>query len=481
MVTRSIEDEVMAVRLLPAAAVFAPFQRMVRDLGHEHDKDVRLLVEGGETEIDRKILEQLRDPLMHLLRNAVDHGVEAPHERVRAGKPRTATVRLSAAQRGGQIEIVVEDDGQGIDPAHVRQRAVARGLITAEQAAVLDDAGATELIFHRGFSTRQIVTETSGRGVGMDVAREHVERLGGSVKVESTPGQGTQFVLTVPLTLATTRAVVVEQGGQVCAIPSAGVERMGRVRESDVLRLEGRRAVSIEGRAVPLVELGSVLERAPSAAHPAGVARPYLVLRQGDRRVAVLADRLVDEQEIVVKSLGWPLRRVRNVGGAAVLGSGQTAVILNATDLLKSGLKLAGTAAGISGGMADGGGPAEVAMKRLLVVDDSLTTRTLVRSILEAAGYDVSVAVDGADALRILRERSFDLVVSDVQMPNVDGFALTAEIRRDPQLRGLPVVLVTSLDAPEHREQGAAAGADAYIVKSGFDQGQLLDTVGRLL
>jgi two-component system chemotaxis sensor kinase CheA len=293
-------------------------------------------------------------------------------------------------------------------------------------------------------------------------------------------------LLSVPLTLATTRAVVIEHGGQFCAIPSASIARMGRLRAADELRLEGRRAVQYEGNAIPLVELSTVLEQ-PAATNGAraGAIRPYVVLQQGERRLALLADRLVDEQEIVIKSLAWPLRRVRNVGGAAVLGSGQTAVILNPSDLLKSGLKLAGRATALDSLSVDAGGPkgetGAVAQKRLLVVDDSLTTRTLERSILEAAGYDVAVAVDGADALRILRQQPIDLVVSDVQMPNLDGFALTAEIRRDPQLRSVPVVLVTSLDAPEHRERGAAAGADAYIVKSAFDQGQLLETIGRLL
>jgi two-component system, chemotaxis family, sensor kinase CheA len=474
-VTRTVEDTVMAVRLLPAGAVFVPFERMVRDLGREHGKEVRLLIHGAETEIDRQILEEVRDPLMHLLRNAVDHGVEPPQERVAHGKPREATIRLSADQRGGFVEVLVEDDGGGIDPAGLRRRALDVGLLTPDQAAVMDDSAATDLIFRRGFSSRTTVTETSGRGVGMDVVREHIDRLGGRVEVQSVSGKGARFSLIVPLTLATTRAVLVEQGETLCAVPSAAIERMGRVRRTQLVRLEGRQVLVIEGRPAPAAELADALQQ-PAGAW-ADEYRPYFMLQQGEQRVVLLADRLVGEQEVVVKHLGWPLVRVRNVSGAAVLGSGQTAMILNPADLLKSGLAAAGS------GMAalDDVAVPERRRTQVLVVDDSLTTRTLERTILEAAGYDVAVASDGQDALRVLRSSPIDLVVSDVQMPNLDGFGLTAEIRRDPQLKGVPVVLVTSLDSPEHREQGSAAGADAYIVKGAFDQGQLLETIGRLL
>jgi len=482
LVSNEIEDEVMSVRLLPVATIVGPFERLVRDLTRQQGKDAQLLVIGGDTEIDRKILEQLRDPLMHMLRNSVDHGIEPPEERAAAGKPRAGTIRLVAAQRGGMIEIELQDDGRGLDPDRLKASAVGKGLLTQEHAAALDAAAAIDLIFQPGFSTSPTVTETSGRGVGMDVVREHVERLNGQVRVESTPGQGTHFVLSVPLTLATTRAILVEQGGQMFAIPSATIDRTARVREGDLVSLEGRRAAEIEGHPVPVVELADVLEREHTA-HPEGTTRtwrPFLVLRQGDRRIAMLADELVGEQEIVIKSLGWPLRRVRNVGGAAVLGSGQTVVILNPTDMLKSGLKLIGSGSLPARRQAAVAAP-ERGRHRVLVVDDSLTTRTLERSILEAAGYDVAVAADGVEALSVLHEQPIELIVSDIDMPRLDGFGLTAEVRRDDRLRQIPVVLVTSLDAQEHRERGVAVGADAYIVKSGFDQGQLLDTVSRLL
>jgi two-component system chemotaxis sensor kinase CheA len=342
----------------------------------------------------------------------------------------------------------------------------------------MDDATVMDIIFQPGFSTRTTVTELSGRGVGLDVVRQHVQQLNGQVTVTSRPGKGTCFTLRVPLTLATTRAVLVEEDGQLLALPSTLIERSARVREQHIVTFEGRRAVTIEGRPVPVVELGAVLERPPAAGRQPDEWRPLVILQQGERRLAILTDKLVGEQEIVVKNLGWPIGHVPNVSGAAVLGSGQTVVILNPSDLLKNGTRLASLA------LRSGNAPAvalERRVHRLLAVDDSLTTRTLIRSILESAGYDVVVAADGLEALTLLQSDSFDLVVADVEMPRMNGFELTEAIRRDERLRLTPVVLVTSLAGDDHRARGVAAGADAYIVKSVFEQGLLLDAVGRLL
>jgi two-component system, chemotaxis family, sensor kinase CheA len=479
LLSEAMADVVMSVRLLPVASVVGPFERMVRDLARACGKQLQFTVVGGDTEIDRKILEQLRDPLVHLLRNAVDHGLELPVEREARGKPPVGTIRLTAAQRGSLIEVELEDDGAGLDPTDLRAVAVRKGLLSAEKAAALDDRAAVELIFLPGFSTRTSVSETSGRGVGMDVVRENVERLNGHVRIESKLGQGTRFVLAVPLTLATTRAVLVEQMGQCYALPASSVEGTFRGRPDLERRLEGRPVVPYQGDPLPLVDLGAVLELGDSAEPTTPTDEPsFLVLRQAERRLVLSVDRLVGEREIVVKSLGWPLGRVRNVSGAAVLGSGQLMMILNPADVLKAGFKLLG------GGAVP---PRRTAIapahgrRRVLVADDSLTTRTLERSILEAAGYEVHTAADGGQALDVLRGQAIDLVVSDVDMPVLDGFALTTEIRDDERLKRIPVVLVTSLDAEQHRERGVAAGADAYVVKSQFDQDELLSTIRRLI
>ena len=480
LVSRAIQDEVYAARLLPVATVFAPFERMVRDLAREQAKTVELVQRGADVEIDRRILDQVRDPLMHMLRNAIDHGIEPPEERERVGKPRGGTVTLSATQRSATVEIELGDDGRGIDLEQLRQAAVRTGRISAEDARVLTDHAAMELLYLPGISTSGEITSTSGRGVGMDVVHDNVRRLGGTVAAASVPGQGTRFTISVPLSLATTRALLVRQNGGLYAIPSAAVERAARVRPADIRSVEGRPVVEAAGQPLPAVDLHAVLERPVSEGSVEW--RTYLIINQDDRRAVILTDELAGEQEIVVKHLGWPLNRVRNVAGAALLSSGEIAIVLNASDLVRSALRASAAGRGLS---REPAGPVPRARRsRVLVVDDSLTTRTLERSILEAAGYDALTAGDGLEALSLLQADQIDLVISDVDMPGLDGFGLTSQIRRTEALRQIPVILLTSLGVGtegEHRARGMEAGADAYLVKSGFEQTQLLETVGRLL
>jgi two-component system, chemotaxis family, sensor kinase CheA len=480
-VANAIGQEVMAIRLLPAGTVFSPFERLVRDLSRQMGKEARLELSGSETEIDRRILDELRDPLMHMVRNTIDHGIESPADRTQAGKPAQGTLKLSAVQRGDRVQIVVEDDGRGLDVEAIRATAARRGLLSAERADALDTPALVDLIFHPGFSTRETVTDVSGRGVGLDVVREQVSKLSGDINVRTVRGSGTVFTITVPLTLATTRVLLVEDGGQTYAVPSSNIERTGRVRASDLHRLEGRLAVHIDGRAVPVVELSTVLGTSRNGTtHASEAWRPFFVLPQGNRAVAVLTEQLIDETELVVKPLGAPLKRVRHVGGAAVLGTGHVVVILNPSDVFRSAVGNLDAAPRLAAAEAVVAQP-ERPMHRVLVVDDSVMTRTLERTILEAAGYAVVVATDGAHALEILDQTAVDAIVSDVEMPRMNGFDLTAAVRQDERWRHLPVVLVTSLDAPDHVERGASAGADAYIVKGRFDQNDLLQTVGRLL
>jgi two-component system chemotaxis sensor kinase CheA len=481
-VSGAIGAEVIKIRLLPAGTVFQPLERLVRDLSRQTGKEARLVLSGTDTEVDRRILDELRDPLMHMVRNTIDHGLESPHERLEAGKQGQGTLHMSATQRGDRVLISIEDDGRGLHVDTIREAAVRCSLVTRERAAQMDGAAIIDLIFHPGFSTRDTVTEISGRGVGMDVVREHVSRLGGDINVRTTPGKGTCFTLSVPLTLATTRVLLVEDGGQMFAVPSSGIERTGRVRTGDMQRLEGRRALQLDGRVVPVVELAELLQRqSTDVAEPtADEWRPFFILPQGDRVVAILTDRLVDETELVVKALGAPLTRVRYVGGAAVLGTGSVVVILNPGDLIKSALGNLERAP--RNAAPELPSVAEITRRRILVVDDSVMTRTLERTILEAAGYTVIVATDGAHALeRLAADPHIDAIVSDIEMPRMNGLELTAAVRQDERWRHLPVVLVTSLDSAEQIERGAAAGADAYIVKGRFDQNDLLQTVSRLL
>lgn len=473
-ITTNLQDDVRQTRMLPVASVFETFPRMVRDLARESGKDVALSISGGDTEVDRAVLEQIKDPIMHLLRNSVDHGIEAPEVRAQAGKPAAAIV-LSAQHRGDMLLISVADDGGGIDVEAVRARAVERGLITPAAAAELTERQAIELIFRSGLSTSAIVSDLSGRGVGLDVVREAVERLHGSVEVESRLGTGTTFSLTLPLSISTMHCLLIEAGGQTFALPVSAVERVMRAGPQEIGRAEGRDCVTLNARPVILAGLADALglDAAAGAPDPAS-KRPLIVLGARERHAAFLVDRVTRTHEVVVKSLPDPLLRVRHLAGATILGTGQVAMLLNPTDLLA----LVEHDDVPAQALAES---AQALAPTILVVEDSITTRTLEKNILEAAGYRVRLAGDGAEALRLLHSDGCDLVVTDVEMPVMDGLELTSTIRTDARHRDLPVVLVTSRDAREDRERGIQAGADAYIVKGAFDQDRLLDTIRRLI
>jgi two-component system chemotaxis sensor kinase CheA len=473
-VAADLQADVRRTRMVPVAGVFDVFPRMVRDLAGAAGKEVTLRVTGGETDVDRSVLEQLKDPLTHLLRNCVDHGLEPPASRAAAGKPRSGTIWLSARQQHDTLIIEVGDDGDGIDAGRVRAAAVREGLLGAGAAAELPDGETIPLIFRAGLSTSPAVTDLSGRGIGLDVVRDAVERLHGSIDVQSTLGEGTVFVLSLPLSVSTMHCLLFRAGGQAFALPASVVRSVVRVAAGDVARAEGREVVRVGDRPVPLARLAQVLDmdQAPAGIEP-GTRQPATVLSFPGGQVALLVDRLAGTHELVVKSLPPPLPRVRHVAGAAILGSGEVAVILSAADLVTSVERAGPGRLGIAT-------LAPAAPPRILVVEDSITTRTLEKNVLEAAGYRVAVAADGLAGWEALRGDAFDLVVADIEMPRLDGLELTGRIRADPRLAELPVVLVTSRDSREDRERGAQAGADAYIVKGGFDQASLLDTIRRL-
>lgn len=481
-VTNDLGEGVMKVRMLPVSTVFDAFPRLVRDLARDTGKEVELKIEGAETELDRKVLEEIKDPVMHLVRNAVDHGIEKPEERVRHGKPAQGTVWLRAFQKGNNIVIQVADDGAGINRDKVKQSAVKHNLLTQEQAQALSDDETLMLIFTSGLSTSPIITGVSGRGVGMDVVRRNVEALQGQVDVHTVLNKGTTFDLTLPLTLATTQELLVQVSEQTYGIPISAVERILRISQKDIAAVSGRRAVLVDDEPVSLVPLAEVLEMQGTEQQVGTDGKmPIVILGSGRKRIAFLVDAVVGQQESVVKSLGKQLARVRNVAGATILGSGKVIMTLNPMDLVKS---IRGTQnhtiMPMTGTMPTKAKKAKQAA--ILVVDDSLSTRTLEKNILETAGYKVTVATDGVEAFGILSSNGgYDLVVSDVLMPRMDGLQLTSNIKKDPNMKKIPVVLVTSLDSQTDRERGLEVGADAYLVKSNFDQSNLLETVAQLI
>jgi two-component system chemotaxis sensor kinase CheA len=466
--------------MMPVSMITDALPLLVRHLSREKGKEINLVICGGEVEMDKRILDEMKDPLLHLVRNAVDHGIEFPQDRRRGGKPAMATLAITVATiDGSKVEIAVADDGAGIDPEKVKQAAVKKGVILAEDALKIDERQAIALIFQSDVTTSPIVTDLSGRGLGLAIVREKTEKLGGTVMVETNLGKGTKFRLVLPIALAAFRGLLVRVAGRIFILPVTAVERVAFVRTTEIRTVENRETISFKGRALSFVRLATVLEiSAEGTGAPPPTSLPVVILGTLEERIAFAVDEVLHDEEVLVKHLAPPLLRVRNVAGVSVLSSGKLAPVLNPFDLLKSARK-AGTGSPSAGPES---GPAGVGQKTksILVVEDSITSRALLKGILESAGYHVKTAVNGFDALEALRTGRFDLVVSDVQMPRLNGFDLTARIRAERRLAEIPVVLVTALSSPEDRERGIEVGANAYIVKSDFDQSNLLDIVGRL-
>jgi two-component system chemotaxis sensor kinase CheA len=497
LVARELEEGVRTMRLLPLATLFQLFPRTVRDLARSQLKEIELVIQGGDTTADKRVLEGLKDPLTHLVRNAVDHGIEVPDERERRGKPRRATVILRAYQTAATVVVELVDDGRGLDLDAIAQTALRRGVCRPEELETMSPQQIQQFIFAPGFSTRAQVTDVSGRGVGLDVVRTNVDHLKGTIHVESSPGRSCLFRLEMPITLATTRVLLAQVDGRPYAIPVEAVQGAMLLAPEAIFRVEGRDTIRHEGQPVSVVPLADLLEiqrlagegrglDPPSAKRQApSAAVPCILLSVNRHRVGLLIDGLLDEQEVVLKPLGPLLRRVRNVAGATILGTGEVCMVLNPDDLVKSVTGRRGDGAtGRQGNTAteqDCSSRPVSSRSRLLLAEDSITTRTQMRRILEGAGYEVVTAVDGADAFAKLSAGEFDGVVSDIEMPNMDGLQLTARIRQDPRHKELPVILVTSLASEEDRRRGIEVGANAYITKSTFDQSVLLETLRRLV
>jgi two-component system chemotaxis sensor kinase CheA len=480
-VANELESGIQALRLLPFSTIFNLFPRTVRDLAKQQGKEVNLQVEGGDNSVDKRILEEMKDPLLHLLRNAIDHGIETPQERQHLGKPASATIRLRGYQVGSTVTIEVIDDGRGLDVEAIKRSAVRRGVRTEEELTQMSTAEIQALIFAAGFSTRTAVTEISGRGVGLDVVRANVERLKGNIQVEFTPLQGCSFRITLSSSLATTDALIVQVSQHPYAIPVGFVESMQLVSPQEVFATEGSQTLPFQGESVSVAWLADLLglpvktPTSTKALHAASKTIPCIILRIGSERLAVLVDTILEQQDIVLKPQSQLLKRIRNISGATILGTGEVCMVLNPPDLFKSARK-----AIVSVTVKELTEQAQIKQK-ILLVEDSIPIRTQMKRILESAGYDVTAAVDGEDGFKKLRTGSFKAVVSDVQMPKLDGLGLTVKIRQFQEYKDLPVILVTTLASQEDKRQGADAGASAYITKGDFEQGVLLDTLRRLI
>jgi two-component system chemotaxis sensor kinase CheA len=471
-------EDTKRVLMLPFSSLLEIFPRLVRELSRDQGKEVELLVTGGEVEIDRRILEEMKDPLLHLLRNCIDHGIEKPDERKKSKKGLPGKISIALSHKNGnKVEIAISDDGAGIDLQKVRSAAIKLGLLSGETAGRLSQPELLPLVFESGITTSPIITDISGRGLGLAIVREKVEKLGGTISAQTRVNAGTTFRIVLPLTLTTFRGVLVRVAEQLFVLPTANVERATRVSQTGIKTVENRDTIQVNKRTVPIVRLADVLGLSKKVAGGRSeTSLQAIILGSAEKQIALVVDEVLTEQEVLVKSLGKQLTRVRNIAGATILGTGRVVPILNVPDLMKSAI--AGRFMAVQAGVVE---ETKEKRKKILVVEDSITARTLLKNVLEAGGYDVKTSVDGIDAYTKLREEDFDLVVSDIDMPRMNGLDLTAKIRADKKLSELPVVLVTALETREDRERGIDVGANAYLVKSSFDQSNLMEVIRRLI
>jgi two-component system chemotaxis sensor kinase CheA len=451
-----LKDAAIGMRMLPLSSIVGSLRRAAREAARGAGKEIELVLAGADTELDRALLEELSDQLVHVLRNAIDHGIELPPERARAGKPPCGRIELTAVQREGVVEITISDDGRGVSPELL--------------ARAGDDTELADLLAAPGLSTASAVSDLSGRGVGLDAVKRYLESRRGRLAVGSTPGSGTRVTLALPLTLALLDVLLFRRGVNVFGLPLSSVEEALIVERR--LTLAGSESIDVRGVAVPLVDVADLI----GADAPASETTPPAILvSAGGKRLAVTCDRLLGEEDVVLKPLESPLANVRGYLGTAVLGDGEIALVLDPLELLRGADRPRRARPNAE--------PVQVtARSKVLVVEDSFTVRELQRSVLEAAGYEVATAENGRLALEHLdRDADVGLVVTDLEMPELNGLELTAAIRGNPARSSLPVVIITSLGAEDDRQRGIDAGADAYVVKSAYDQQALLATVGRLI
>jgi two-component system, chemotaxis family, sensor kinase CheA len=468
---------VMEIRMLPVSLLFRPFVRSARDLARERNKRIDIVIEGEETRIDKRAIEELSDPLLHLLRNAIDHGMEPIEERKAANKPETGRILLRAFQDIDKVILEVVDDGPGIDRDRVVEQAVSKGFLTPEEARQMIETEVFDLLFVPGFSTAKMVTDLSGRGIGMDVVKTNVEKLNGSVEVASVQGEGTRVRITLPLTLATTRAFLVRCSGHILAVPVFSAIQVLRVSPDAIETMKGREALYWQGEIIPCASMDSTLSFRDSASRGLGEKVSLMLLSHGGKKIAFQVDEVMGVEEIVMRNLGSHIGRLPAFSGSSILGTGEMALIVDVGRLFTAAQIKAGHIFLERGALES---PVDT-RQRILLVEDQMTTRLLEKSILEAAGFLVEAAEDGLAALDRLENARFDLVITDIQMPRMDGFTLTATLKKDDRYAHIPVVIVTSLEREEDRKEGLQVGADAFLLKKSFNQESLLQTIRALI
>jgi two-component system chemotaxis sensor kinase CheA len=465
-----LQRDVWSARMSPAEDLFEGFRKMVRDLARDESKQIDFRLTGSGVRADRIVLQALKDPVMHLLRNAISHGIETGQERLRKGKSPVGSLTLRLDSQRGRLIVEVEDDGKGVDLKEVDKvlSEAEPGPHSAEELA--------QVIFRPGFSTAASVDRLSGRGMGLSVVYETVHRLQGEVVLSPKKGAGARFLLSVPLSVSSTHVLLLSCAGQTFGIPTHGIDRLYRIRLDKVETLEGKPVINLEGQPVPLYGLAHLLQIGDASSAMPGDTLPVMVLKSGSRRFAIWVDEFVSERDAMIKELGMPCPATGNISGGALHREGAVFVVLN-----PAGLVACCTTSTAGPKLRQEQAPVKVIDHGILVVDDSITSRSLERSILEAHGYRIRTAVDGLEALEMLRVETADLIITDIQMPRMDGFGLVEALKADSELKRIPVIIVSSLERPEDQERGLLLGADAYVVKRKFDQTELLSAIRQMI
>lgn len=475
MINKFIGD-IKDVMLQPFSSIIEIFPKMVRDISRKLNKDIEFTYSGTEFEVDRRILEELKDPLIHIIRNSIDHGIENLEDRKKLNKNVKGSICLNITQVGStHVQIQIVDDGAGIDIDKLKNKVIVNKICTKSEAEALSDEDAQMLIFKSGMSTKDIITDLSGRGLGLAIVREKIEKLEGSLHVISEKNKGTKFEILLPITISTNRGIIISVSKQNFVIPTSKVEKVINISKEKIKIIENRATVTLGGYIMYIVKLSDILHLKENKETEQEKFISLLIVNELGNKIAFCVDKVVVEQEVLVKQFNKQLSKVRNISGATVLGTGEVVPILDVQDLIKSSLNVASGALSLSK-------KKEVQIKKsVIVVEDSITSRTLLKNVLENNGYNVKTAVDGVEGLKLIKNEKFDLIISDVEMPRMNGFELTSMVRKDEKTSEIPVILVTSLDSKEDMEKGIDVGASAYIVKSNFQQNNLIEVIKKLI
>ncbi|MCP4105391.1 MAG: hybrid sensor histidine kinase/response regulator [Desulfobacteraceae bacterium] len=479
LLTIDLQDRSLKMRMLPLSTIFDSFRRTVRYISRTSEKDIDFIIEGGDTELDKKIIEKISDSLLHMIRNSIDHGIEKPAQRLSIGKPETGAIRLSARYEGGNAVIKLSDDGAGIPVEKIKEKALKSRLFDKDELDSIPETEIINLIFHPGLSSSDIITDLSGRGVGMDVVKKNIiEDLKGSISIETKHGMGTSFHIRLPLTMAVIHVLFVNVSDMTFAVPANYIDEIIKIPETEIISVMDKKAVRLREQIIPIVNLTDILGLVSTTLNSTqDDERDFLILiaSMGNEKLGVIIDSLLDEEDMVIKPLPSHMKDIQLVSGAIISGKNEIFNVLNMPKIIEVAKDMK-IQARMLAEAAD-----EHKTINILVVDDSISTREIEKGILESYGYSVSLAGDGIEGFEKAKSFPYDMIISDIEMPHLDGFSLTEKLRNDKEYKDTPIILVSSLDKEEHKKRGILAGADAYIVKGDFEQSELLDTVQSLV